>query len=438
MGRPWHNYCVYYPARLARLGLLLLTASLLLCCAGPGSVRTDAAGLPASPPSQASGEPGEPGETAQPASMPTGQVRTTEAPPAGTPTAGPYVPTVKDRYRYFEKIVAVAQSLAAREDQLWIGTVTGTIVEIDPQTGAVKRSLSLASGKSPGAGMPMADPIYEIAFEGDYLWLQAGFFEESMGTPRLYALDPDSGEVVHEWDLNSPEWMEGYERILSGESFGVSPGKIWIDGHIVNARTFQVTQVGMPGDPIFAYDGGDWMWMNGELGGACDDVLLVNVSDPEQEWCEDDWPFFTHAADGIHPMGMGSPMAFGGDRLWMAGEQPSAGPNGSPTSVLEAYPADIERAMETTGPLLSVPAPEESSVLQLLVARGYLWALDTYGDNKPGYLFQLDTQTGEVLSSLDLVGEDGRAAGDLPVDMAAQGNSLWVLTSRQLLRIELP
>jgi hypothetical protein len=171
------------------------------------------------------------------------------------------------------------------------------------------------------------------------------------------------------------------------------------------------------------------MWITGELGGACDDLILINVNDPTTGWCEEEWTFFSEEADG-----MSNPMVLTGDKIWMAGNWGAL--DGSP-SVLEAYPADVEQGMQTTGPLLSVPSPDDASAIKLFYAGDYLWVLDTLGD-KMGWLFQFDPQTGEMVNSLDLVGDKARAVGDLPMDIAAEGNNLWVLTSRQLLRIKLP
>jgi hypothetical protein len=73
----------------------------------------------------------------------------------------------------------------------------------------------------------------------------------------------------------------------------------------------------------------------------------------------------------------------------------------------------------------------------MLFAGNYLWVVYTHGA-KAGFLYQLDAQTGETIDSLDLVGEAGRSVSDVPQDMATEGDNLWVLTSRQLLRIKLP
>jgi len=404
------------------VGIMLLACSLLPGYADPTSPPatapdqlTDAATLPSE-------------EVAESTDAANSQAEATASPTVEAETEGPYVLAIHDRYPFFETKVTIAQSLTARAGQLWIGTVSGTIEEVDPQTGSFGKSISLAPG---GGGMLTVFPIQKMVFEGKYLWGHAGFFEGSNLPPGLFAIDPQTGEIVREWDLNSSEWMQGYER--GGEAldfgFGVSPGKIWIDGHIVDTQTFEVTQVSMPTImTLYAYDGREWMWITAEIGGSCDDLILINVNDPTTGWCEEDWPFFTNAANGD---GLGNLMVLAEDKMWMA----DTGDDGS--YVLEAYPADIEQAMETTGPSLSAPSPDSESSIKLFFAGDTLWVLDTIGD-RMGYLFRVDPQTGETIDSLDLVGDEGRALGDLPVDIAAEGDNLWVLTTRQLLRIKLP
>ncbi len=120
----------------------------------------------------------------------------------------------------------------------------------------------------------------------------------------------------------------------------------------------------------------------------------------------------------------------------MAGGWPAESLGDSPEYILEAYPTNIDEAMKTTGPLVSVPLPDDDSNVMMIFAGDYLWLVCT-GD-KVGWLYQLDTQTGETINSLDLVGDEGRAVGDIPMDIATEGENLWVLTSRQLLRIKLP
>lgn len=419
---------------LRRSATFLLVCVILLAC----SLMPWAAGT-ATPPAAAPDQPSDaataPAEQATaPAEAPTDPVDATAPPEADPATAGPYTLAVSDRYSYFEKIVAVGQSLAAREGQLWIGTVSGTLAKVDPQTGDFIQSISLLPEGSGGGGViPIAYPIQKMAFEGDYLWAHAGWIDGLDAPPRLFAINPDTGEIAHEWDLNSPEWMQGYERggTAADFGFGVSPGKIWIDGHIVDTKTFEAKVVEIPTiETLYTYDGKEWMWITGELGGSCDDLILINVGDPSTGWCEDEWPFFSEGADG-----MGNPMILAGDKIWLAGDW--GAPDGNPY-VLEAYPADAEQGMETIGPRLSVPSPDDPGGIKLFYAGGTLWVLDTLGDDKMGWLFQIDNQTGEIVNSLDLVGEEARAMGDLPTDIVTEGDNLWVLTARQLLRIKLP
>jgi hypothetical protein len=93
--------------------------------------------------------------------------------------------------------------------------------------------------------------------------------------------------------------------------------------------------------------------------------------------------------------------------------------------------------MIETGPLASVPLLDSYQKIKMLYAGGYLWLVYTHGE-KPGILCQLDPITGETISSLDLIGDQGRSKGDVPVDMATESDNLWILTIRQLIRIKLP
>jgi len=79
----------------------------------------------------------------------------------------------------------------------------------------------------------------------------------------------------------------------------------------------------------------------------------------------------------------------------------------------------------------------------MLFAGNSLWLLWTSGD-KAGLLYQLNPQTGATLNSLDLVKaqiwpKDGIPINnDLPIDIATEGNNLWILTKFQLLVVKMP
>ncbi len=84
-----------------------------------------------------------------------------------------------------------------------------------------------------------------------------------------------------------------------------------------------------------------------------------------------------------------------------------------------------------SGPLL------DTDSVQMLYEDNTLWLIYTDGQ-KLGWLYQLDPKTGATLASLDLVGDSGGSISNLPWDMVADGNDLWVLTTRQLLQIKMP
>jgi hypothetical protein len=119
--------------------------------------------------------------------------------------------------------------------------------------------------------------------------------------------------------------------------------------------------------------------------------------------------------------------------MWIAGGWSGT----TPIYLLEAYSADMDKAMEETGPLASVPLMDSYQKIKLLYAGNYLWVVYTHGE-KAGFLYQLDPQTGATINSLDLVRDQGRSISDVPMDIASEGDNLWLLTSRQLLRIKLP
>jgi hypothetical protein len=351
---------------------------------------------------------------------------------APTAEAGSTALQISQKYALFPDRMVMGVSLAARDGRLWIGTLGGTIETLDTLTGTFGPSLKLDS--SADGSSRLVFPVVDLAWNGNSLWALASRIEGSE-EPFLFALDSESGEITHQWALDSTDWNGGEERMFGGvDSFGVSPGQIWVDGHIIETQTFKVTAgIPMPFITQFAYNGSGWMWMTGENGGACDDLLLVNADDPNETRCPDEWPFLTHTDDGIAAVGPGSPLALAGDRMWIGG-----GWSGNqPTYLLEAHSADLEKAMTESGPLASVPLLDTEENIRLIYAGGYLWLVYTGGD-KAGLLLQLDAASGKTIHTLDLVGDEGRDQSDVPMDLAAEGGSLWVLTTRQLLRIRLP
>jgi hypothetical protein len=57
------------------------------------------------------------------------------------------------------------------------------------------------------------------------------------------------------------------------------------------------------------------------------------------------------------------------------------------------------------------------------------------GGDKWGYLYRFDPETGELLSSLDLVGAESKKT--FTANIALDDHDLWVAMAKELLRIHL-
>ncbi|GEM_PF-5302379 len=413
------------------LGAILVLSVLLAGCGQPAPVNQ------ATPPEVI------PEQSTSAVTTPPGQFEATPTVTAEpVATAGPYSLAISDRYVFYNTTditrFMIGESVAASPGRVWIGTGNGTVEEVNSQDGTFLRSIPV-TGDIEGTRKTISDiemtmfPILKLAVEGQYLWLYGWTAENNMPHPYLLVLDPENGSIARQFDMDSAEWMNGYERIGLPEDMGISPGKVWIDDHIINAQTLEVTSgIGMPGMTLFAFNGTNWMWMTGDTGHG-DGLVFVNTDKPSQYLHQTRWPFLVHQADGSSGIGPTDPLVLAGDRIWIG--RGISGTN--PTYSLEAYPADLDQLMKETGPIASVPLPESYKTIRMLYAGDYLWVVYALGD-KPGILCQLDPQTGETINSLDLIGEEGRSKGDVPQDIATEGDNLWVLTVRQLIRIKLP
>jgi hypothetical protein len=328
-------------------------------------------------------------------------------------------------------------SLTTSPGKVWVGTGRGTIEKVDTQSGAFEQSFSLTGTKIDLESLTIDNivgAVIKLGFDGEYIAATMILNDQIPPHRYLFIIDTDKGAVVHQWDLQSTEWSSDIATFP--DDFGVSPGKIWLDGHMIDTQNFEVRKdIPNPRGSHFAYNGNGWMWITGDTGGSCDDLVFIDTDDPDKVICQNHLPFMNNSGDKIGSVYVGSSiMALAGDRMWMAA---SGGGEGNQNMTIVAYPADMGQLMKETKPLTTVRLMNKGSQFGLLYAGNFLWLL-WKGSDERGFLYQLDPQTGATINSLDLVGDQGRKKGDIPQDFATEGDNLWILTRYQLLRIILP
>jgi hypothetical protein len=372
-----------------------------------------------------------------PVSLPTapaGQPGAAATPTTGSAGSASGPLAVSSHYTLQAAKGMIGSSLTASPGKVWIGTGTGTVVEVDSQSGAFEQSISLTIT---GTSVMNIFPITRLGFDGQNIWALGGF--KQGGADHLFAIDSGSVAIAHQWDLTQWNLNRDSEHRGTAYDFGFSPGKLWVKDQIIDTHTFDAKYAGFIGDPHFAYDGKGWMWMTGVGAEDCDGADFINTDDPSQDRHQCRYPFLNHAKEGYSNVGDKSPLVLAGDRMWITGVWSGA----KPTYTLEAFPADVGQLMKETKPLVSVALMDDPEKVKMLYAGNYLWLLWTSG-NKPGILYQLDPQTGAILNSLDLVKAQTWDKGgvpihnDLPIDIAAEGNNLWILTKFQLLNVQMP
>jgi hypothetical protein len=348
--------------------------------------------------------------------------------PESTATTGPYSLAIHDSYPLDVANGVLGQSLTASPGKVWIGSLFGTIEEVDSQSGAFGQSIPLTGT---GASTTNIYPIIKLGFDGQTLWALGGI--GSYGSDKLFSIDPGSGMVAREWDLT--QWNLDHPEHLRGNAsdFGLSPGKIWLKNQVVDTQTFEGKFVGFDAVPQFAYNGKGWMWMVGSGPPDCDGLDLINTDNPSQDLYQCRFPFLNRSENGSSNLIGVSPLVLAGDRVWIGGGWAGK----KPIYTLDAFTADVDQLMKETKPLASVPLLDDPQKIKLLYAGNTLWLLWLRGE-QAGFLFQLDPQTGATISSLDLTGEQVNVVTNDPMDIATEGDNLWVLTTGQLLRIKLP
>ncbi len=422
--------------------LLLVCFSLLAC--NLSSLPANSSGTPLGAPDQpaavaaqtlvqSQGEATLTNEPVSQASAPTGVPvalpGNTATPPAGSSGSGSLA--ISNTYKLPPAILG--SLLAAGPGKVWLGSAFGNIEEFDWQTGAFGKSILLPLSKM---AVNNTNVLYKIGFDGQNLWALGGGSSGS-GAASLFFIDPTSGTIIHQWDLTSADWQKNFNGFFTDDNFEFSPGKIWLQSHVIDTQTFEVTYVssGFPTDEYYAYNGNGWMWMTGSYAEDCDQLIMINTDDPSKVYAPCHMPFLnrmTGANSGLSTESTGSLVTFAGDRMWLVGQYMNA-----PNHIFEAYSTDMNQLMKETKPLVIVPWTDVTTEMKMLYAGNYLWVLTTHGDHQ-GLLYQLDPQTGVTLNTLDVIGvQKGNGLAEVK-DMATDGKYLWIREMDYLVQVPLP
>ncbi len=411
--------------RLRWTAVLVLSAVLLSCSFLFPSQQIQT--MPTSAPSRLVAQP-----TLQATFIPLEEASPTEAAATPAEAAAPIAGglAIEDSYPFDLANGILGYSLTASPGKVWVGTGAGSVLMIDAATGEVTRTIALQGGGGLG------NFVTQMGFDGQYIVAFEMVMDNGQAPQtQVYAIDSSTGDITRHWDLHSSGWTQR-ESDFEAEAFGVSPGRIWVDGRVIDTQTFNVVQdVPMPAYTRFGYSGTGWMWMTGDTGGGCDDLVFARVDDPTDQVCDTELPFVPNVGPrGGEVVPSISTMTLAGDTMWMLAAQPEGG-NGAYTIV--AYPAHMDELKQSDAPLAIVPLMDASSSdIRMVYAGKSLWLAWETGD-KRGWLYRLNPRTGATLDSLDLVQDSGREKGEVALDIATEGENLWVLTLYRLVRIRL-
>jgi hypothetical protein len=325
-----------------------------------------------------------------------------------TPTAGagpvlPAGPAVLARYPLEED--SLGEVLTAGPGRVWVGTTFGTVQEWDTAAGSILKTYTLVQG-APDAPAP----VKALAFDGKYLWvIVSSALAQSRLETRLFILDLAGGTVLQQFDLTeNAAWH-----------LGLAPGQVWLQNQVYKTDSQTASRVKMVTDStVFAFDGQGWMWTAGGANtcDACDASIFRYKIDSAEEAAAG--PSFSQQIHG---------MLLTGKTMWVA----------TAFNQLDAYDVADPKLGITTRPQISLDlAAEMQEPPTAMAYDGHnLWLLSSVGRGG-GFLYQYDPQNGHKLGSLQV----GDAAGHtkqahIPVDMAFDGQNLWVLTTGDLVKV---
>jgi len=316
------------------------------------------------------------------------------------------LPAIVDTYPLLQFHMGAMGEIVYTKGLIWVGTLNGYVDVYSQDTGELVRSIPLRGGVSATSQLPVSNMI----FDGTHVWVINMDLSDIMHVKdTLSVIDPANGKILKQWNISDEsQWLN-----LSDPSLGMTPGKIWVMGNIIDAQTFELTGMYEPLDMHvnFAYDDFGWMWSTGhtaEIAG----VVTYNAADPSMVRVN---------GDSIPSAGTGSLLCLADDRMWIAS-----------FGSVQAFAADGAK-FGTGSRVLATQNLEILPPLDMVYDGNNLWLLK--GGEGRGVLYQMDPVTGVVLRQLDVSGSKEGITPDEPQGMVYDGHDLWILGVLSLERV---
>ena len=281
--------------------------------------------------------------------------------------------------------------------QLWTAVYPGGIQEWNPQDGRLLNSIS--------ADYETGN-FTDIQYDGKQIWVSQYIpLSATESSKVLYVIDPSQAHLIKKISIKYGESDE------NAESFGVSPGKVWLEHQWINTDSFQINDAShyFGCDEHYGYDGQGLMWVTGEADPTYDcmqDLYVWSAANPAGQPLPSD-------TQGSYD---GSPLVLANGKMWMMAKNTVKTSSGwSHPWLLTAYNLNDPKkpAIQVD---ISQYMPELNGNLLMAADNKVIWiASDTIKGNIDYY--ELDD--GHHMGSLQV--------GQLIYGMGFDGSSLWVL-----------
>jgi hypothetical protein len=309
-------------------------------------------------------------------------------------------PTVVARLRISEEEIGW-NTIEIGAGKLWLGTNNSTIEVYDPEHGERLRLIRLiAPGKSQISGS-----VLDIVYDGRYIWAAVSRMDDLSG--GLFTIDPMDNAVI------------GFHFFPPGrmpQALAVTPGRIWVAGHDFfqpfDSDTLQPLHSPirlsdhMVEDEIHTilYPGGERLLLAARFSSA-----IVNLYDPNYK------PHYSVA--------LGHGALYDGDAIWTA-----------TFGVLERFLPELETFPDLKVDLARMWNDPQAYAKAMTSDDENLWILEARGP----YLYQHDLASGKYIDRFLILEPESVIRGNTGLAVLAGDDSLWVLTSQELVKVALP